>query len=43
MKKDDWNMTCFLIKNMEEEGFEGITRDDVVEFLEEEQRRQASS
>ncbi len=37
MKKDDWNMTCFLIQNMEEEGFEGITRDDVVEFLQEEQ------
>ena len=37
MKKDDWNMTCFLITNMEEEGFEGITREDVIEFLAEEQ------
>eukprot|EP01045_Picozoa_sp_COSAG04_P018790 COSAG04_NODE_1766_length_5644_cov_43.927915_2_plen_643_part_00 len=37
MKKDDWAMTCFLIAHMEGEGFEGITRDDVVEFLEEDE------
>jgi ubiquitin-protein ligase len=37
MKKDDWTMTCFLIANMEEEGFEDITRDDVVEFLTEDE------
>lgn len=33
MKKDDWTMTCFLTQYMEEEGYEEITRDDVIDFL----------
>lgn len=33
MRKDDWTMTCYLMINMEDEGYEHITRDDVVEFL----------
>ena len=30
LKKDDWAMTCFLMVNMIEEGFEDITKEDIV-------------
>jgi hypothetical protein len=42
MKKDDWAMTCYLIAKMEEEGFEGITRDDLVEFLAEDEEEEGN-
>lgn len=38
MRQDDWVKSCFMMQMMEEEGFEDIVRDDVVEFLEEDEQ-----